>query len=69
MFSGSLPFDSDDHAEVKRMTVEEPLMFVDQIWKTSTGKFRDLLLKMLEKDSGKRFSVDAAFSHCFFKSF
>jgi hypothetical protein len=37
MFSGSLPFDSDDHAEVKRMTVEEPLMFIDQIWKTSTG--------------------------------
>ena len=34
LIAGSLPFDSDNERETKRMTMEEPLVFVEDVWKS-----------------------------------
>lgn len=50
LLSGSLPFDSDNERETKRMTIEEPLVFVEPVWKTASKSCKDLLTKLLCKD-------------------
>lgn len=51
MVSGALPFDSDDTQEIRRMTVEEPLMFTGEIWKSVSSKCKDLIFKLLLKNT------------------
>jgi len=50
LIAGSLPFDSDDERETKRLTMEEPLVFVEGVWKTTSKSCKDLLTKFLIKD-------------------
>ena len=66
MVSGALPFDSDDVEELKRMTIEEPLMFTGEIWKTVSPSCKDLIYKLLIKKSAKRISLQEAIKHTFF---
>lgn len=50
LIAGSLPFDSDCEKETKRMTMEEPLVFVEDVWRTVGKPCIDLLTKLLIKD-------------------
>ena len=50
LIAGSLPFDSDNERETKRMTMEEPLVFVEDVWKSVSKQCKDLLSKFLIKD-------------------
>ena len=50
LIAGSLPFDSDCEKETKRMTMEEPLVFVEDVWRTVGKPCKDLLTKLLIKD-------------------
>jgi serine/threonine protein kinase len=68
LIAGSLPFDSNDERETKRMTMEEPLVFVEDVWRTTSSSCRDLLKKFLIKDQHSRITLDDALQHQFFDS-
>ena len=68
LIAGSLPFDSNDERETKRMTMEEPLVFVEDVWRTTSSSCRDLLKKFLIKDQHSRITLDDALQHPFFDS-
>ena len=50
LLSGSLPFDSSSIKEVKRMTVEEPIVFSEESWTMVSLESKDLVLQLLQKD-------------------
>lgn len=68
LIAGSLPFDSNKESETKRLTMEEPLVFVEDIWKTTSKSCKDLLTKFLIKDQHARITLDHALKHPFFDS-
>ena len=68
LIAGSLPFDSDNERETKRMTMEEPLVFVEDVWKSVSKQCKDLLSKFLIKDQNQRIKLDDALKHPFFDS-
>jgi len=68
LIAGSLPFDSNEERETKRMTMEDPLVFVEDVWKTTSKSCKDLLTKTLIKDQHSRITLDEALKHPFFDS-
>ncbi len=67
LIAGALPFDSHNDRETKRMTVEEPLEFEEDVWQTVSSDCKDLILKLLTKDSNARISLDKALQHKYFE--
>lgn len=51
LLTGSLPFDHESQRETIRMTLEDVLKLDDPCWVTISSVCKDLVLKMLAKDS------------------
>lgn len=66
LLSGSLPFDSSSIREVKRMTVQEPVVFSEAAWASVSKESKDLVLQLLMKDQAERITLNEAVKHsCF----
>ena len=50
------------------MTVEEPVDFTEKAWIKASSECKDLVLKLLLKDSVRRISFEKAINHKFFDS-
>jgi serine/threonine protein kinase len=68
LIAGSLPFDSNEERETKRMTIQEELVFVEDVWKSTSKQCKDLLTRFLIKDQHARITLDEALKHPFFDS-
>lgn len=50
------------------MTVEEPVDFTEKAWIKASSECKDLVMKLLLKDSMRRISLEKAINHKFFDS-
>jgi len=67
LLSGSLPFDHESQKETIKMTLENRLEFDLPCWEEISDQCKDLLNKLLCKDSKKRITLDNALKHPWFK--
>ena len=49
-----LPFDSESNRETARQTVQEPVPFKHKLWEYVSNDAKDIILKLLNKDSESR---------------
>lgn len=63
LLSGTLPFDDDDDREIARQTIHDDVDFSYSVWKKIGPEVKSMIKKLLEKDKGKRMTLEEVLQH------
>jgi serine/threonine protein kinase len=69
MLARALPFHSSDRKKTFKLIKEADPDMSHEVWSHVSNDCKDLMLKMLIKDTKKRITVDDALKHPFFKRY
>ena len=68
LLCGYLPFDNKNSDEVFRQIIEDPLPFLENIWKDVSDEAKDFVAGLLVKNPEKRFNIEKVLEHPWIKS-